>query len=232
MRFSFLRAVVALVPTRGGAHSLAAMAERFNYRPKFVDIRVRKPPEPKADPDIKLCEHPGCLQPATCRAPKSRERANEIWWFCETHAGLYNANWDFFSGMTETDWETFKAAEAHGHRPTWTFRASKDSREARTFRTAATGADWGDPHTAFRGRRGGTGRASPERPEARTPAPVRKALEELGLEDGAEPVQIRRTYAELVRRFHPDSNGGDRSAEARLGAVVKAYKVLKTARRA
>jgi hypothetical protein len=208
------------------------MSSPFTYRPKFVDIRVRKPLQPKADPDVRLCEHAGCDKPATCRAPKSRDNPGEIWWFCEEHAALYNKNWDFFSGMGDTDWDAFKAAEAHGHRPTWTFKASSANREGRTFRAAATGEDWGDPHTIFRGRRGGTGRATPERPQGRTPAPVRQALDELGLSEDAPATDIRAAYAEQVRRFHPDSNGGDRSAEARLSAVVKAYKVLKTARRA
>lgn len=211
---------------------LGPMTNSFNYRPKFVDIRVRKPPQPKANPEIKSCDHPGCARAATCRAPKTRDNPTEIWWFCEEHAALYNKNWDYFSGMGDTDWDAFKAAEAHGHRPTWTFKASKDSREAKTFRNAATGGDWGDPYTVFRGRRGGTGRATPDRPEARTPAPVRQALEDLGLTEASDAAEIRKVYAEQVRRFHPDSNGGDRSAEARLTAVVKAYKVLKTARRA
>ena len=42
--------------------------------------------------------------------------------------------------------------------------------------------------------------------------------------------EIRRRYAELVRRFHPDSNGGDRSAEKQLTDVVKAHSILKKAK--
>ena len=63
-------------------------------------------------------------------------------------------------------------------------------------------------------------------------APIRSAYEELDLTPKATPQEVRAAYADLVRRFHPDSNGGDRSAEARLQAVVKAYKVLKTSKRA
>ena len=37
-------------------------------------------------------------------------------------------------------------------------------------------------------------------------------------------------YSQLVRRYHPDRNGGDRSQEARLGAVIDAWQLLKTAR--
>ena len=38
---------------------------------------------------------------------------------------------------------------------------------------------------------------------------------------------MKRTYKELVKRYHPDVNGGDRSAEERLAQVIRAYGVLK-----
>jgi curved DNA-binding protein CbpA len=55
------------------------------------------------------------------------------------------------------------------------------------------------------------------------------ALSVLSLEEGAAPEAIRLRYAELVKRYHPDSNQGDRSAEAQLQKVVRAYKTLKAA---
>ena len=41
---------------------------------------------------------------------------------------------------------------------------------------------------------------------------------------------LRRRYSELVRRYHPDRNGGDRGFEGKLGAVIEAYQLLKGAR--
>ena len=32
---------------------------------------------------------------------------------------------------------------------------------------------------------------------------------------------------QLVRRYHPDKNGGDRVHEARLGEVIEAYQLLR-----
>ena len=34
----------------------------------------------------------------------------------------------------------------------------------------------------------------------------------------------------LVRQYHPDRNGGDRSFETRLQAVVEAYQLLRRAK--
>jgi curved DNA-binding protein CbpA len=49
------------------------------------------------------------------------------------------------------------------------------------------------------------------------------------LKDDATAALVRARYAELVKRYHPDSNGGDRSYEAQLGKVVRAYQTLKSA---
>jgi curved DNA-binding protein CbpA len=57
----------------------------------------------------------------------------------------------------------------------------------------------------------------------------RNALADLDLTDVADKTQIRVRYTELVKKCHPDSNGGDRSAEHKLQRVLKAWKTLKKA---
>ena len=56
------------------------------------------------------------------------------------------------------------------------------------------------------------------------------AFDTLALPYAASSSEIRRRYAELLRRFHPDSNDGDRGAEEQLSEVVKAHTILKKAR--
>ena len=46
---------------------------------------------------------------------------------------------------------------------------------------------------------------------------------------GAEKAKIKSQYHDLLKRFHPDTNGGDRGAEAKLQRVIKAWKTLKKA---
>jgi curved DNA-binding protein CbpA len=57
--------------------------------------------------------------------------------------------------------------------------------------------------------------------------PERRALSVLGLGEDADRHQLRQRYSSLVRRFHPDKNGGDRSHEGKLGAVIEAYQLLR-----
>ena len=219
------------------------MASAFRYKPKFVDIRVRPP---KADeeepphvhtlkPGEKPCQWPECRAVATARAPKSRELIDDFYWFCQPHAAEYNKGWNYFSGMDDDSVARWRENEAQtGGRPTWQMKAGRMSREAAAFAAkfgsgaAGKGAGaYADAYNLFG--HGGAGKRDPNAPEPagrRLGNLERKALVELDLEQGATGPAIRARYLELVKRFHPDSNGGDRSSEGKLGRVIRAYKTL------
>ena len=101
------------------------MSDVFEYRPKFVDIRVKKPaPEAlEREPADHACDHIGCARAGVHRAPKGREHENQYWRFCAEHAADYNKRWDYFAGMSEGEFSAYLAREETGHRPTWTFRS-------------------------------------------------------------------------------------------------------------
>ena len=48
----------------------------------------------------------------------------------------------------------------------------------------------------------------------------------LGLQHGATESDIKRAYRRLARRFHPDINPGDHTAEARFRQILEAYETL------
>ncbi|HUZ66783.1 MAG TPA: DnaJ domain-containing protein, partial [Beijerinckiaceae bacterium] len=52
----------------------------------------------------------------------------------------------------------------------------------------------------------------------------------LGLDDRADAEGIKARYKELVKRLHPDANGGDRSSEDRLREIIHAYNFLRSAK--
>jgi hypothetical protein len=216
------------------------MSGAFEYKPRFKDIRVRPPKEGEQDPkDVyslkpgeKPCEWPDCRKAASARAPKSRDMLHEHYWFCQGHAAEYNKNWDFFTGMTESDVAAAQAARAVGERPTWQFKASRLSREAASFANGAApgsarGSRYRDPMGLFTDAASGRPRAAPTQKLGRL---EHRALIELDLDEGADAGTIRVRYLDLVKRCHPDSNGGDRSAEDKLQRVLKAYKVLRAAK--
>ena len=214
------------------------MPAAFQYKPRFVDIRVRPPKADEDDttaedvtalkPGERACDHPGCRLAATARAPKSREMLNEHYWFCQPHAAEYNRNWNFFAGMSEGEIRKRQQDELFtGGRPTWEMKAGRFSREAAAFQHRfRRGEGYRDPFNLF-GKNGG--RPVPEAEDRRIGKIERNALADLDLEVGADGPKIRARYTELVRRLHPDANGGDRAGEVRLQKVIKAYQSLRKA---
>jgi DnaJ-class molecular chaperone len=55
-----------------------------------------------------------------------------------------------------------------------------------------------------------------------------KALVVLELDATADETSIKARYKEMVKRHHPDANGGDRSSEEKLREIIQAYNFLKS----
>lgn len=201
------------------------MSETFAYRPKFVDIRVKKPDAAAMarEPSDRQCDHIGCQRAGLHRAPKSRDRGNEFWHFCAAHAADYNKRWNYFEGMSDAEMADFQKQEETGHRPTWTFRSGRLDRFSAAMR-GFKGGRTADPFGMFGGEAANGGPVESKRRLTRLQA---LALEAMSLEEKATGPEIRARYAELVKRWHPDSNGGDRGAEQNLQRVLKAYQTLK-----
>ena len=49
----------------------------------------------------------------------------------------------------------------------------------------------------------------------------------LGVERKATDADIKKAYRNLAKKYHPDKNPGDKSAEAKFKEINEAYEVLK-----
>jgi hypothetical protein len=174
-----------------------------------------------------LCAWPGCDAPGEFRAPAGRgpsfDGPGEWRFLCLDHIRRFNAGYNYFDGMTS---EEIQAAQTpYGG---W-------ERETRAF--ARTGgdpaprwADFTDPLDAIgaRFRRASAAAEAPRRDGRELSGQDRSSLEVLGLSPDCDRRALRVRYSELVRRYHPDRNGGDRSHEKALQAVLDAYAHLKS----
>jgi len=199
----------------------------------FDSIRIKSgtPPEEKIEPEFPECQWKGCARSGKHRAPKGRGREGEYFLFCADHVRQFNSSYNYFDGMSDNEVEDFQKDAAYGHRPTWKVG---ENAHAGGSRRAANADDVRRIDQA----RGGEGkgfhawRAKQARDEARKPQrklkPIeKKSLTTLGLAEGADKDEIKTRFKALVKRHHPDANGGDRGSEDKLREIIQAYNYLK-----
>jgi len=198
------------------------MSGSKEYRPKFgFDIRIRpdgKPKKRKKTTSGKPCCVKGCAASAEWHAPKSRKNMDERIWLCRDHLRAHNENWNFFEGMSDEEIEQHCNQASLGHRPTWPVGK----------RAPRPDASKGQKYWNYGFEDGFAvldGAADPKPRRRQTPLTKGQldALDALGLEEVATLSEVKARYKELVKRFHPDTNGGDRGKEERLRQVIRAY---------
>lgn len=174
---------------------------------------------------VRSCDQPGCGGPGEFRAPKSRDRLDEFHWFCIDHVREYNKAWNYYAGMSQQEVEHETRCDTTWRRPSWPLGA----RSGGVRGLAGRVADLIDGFGLFGGARrpapGGTPNGHltgihPTSPEAR-------ALAIFDLEAPLNLTRLKARYKELVKRHHPDANGGDKLAEERLKDINQAYATLK-----
>lgn len=177
----------------------------------------------------RLCAEAGCQEPGEFRAPLiegaslGRDGPPQFRWLCLDHVREFNAGYNFFRGMSPDEihdaqrptagWEgesrAFNATGGADRPPRWAdFSDPLDAINAR-FRTKMT---------EEAGRKDGKPLSGKDR----------EAMRALALDTDADRAALRRRYSDLVRKYHPDRNGGDRSHEHKLQAVIEAYQHLKS----
>jgi hypothetical protein len=166
------------------------------------------------------CASPGCGKAGEFKAPRDARAGERDWqWLCLDHVRAFNAGYNYYDGMSPDE-----IARAQSPHPSW-------ERKTRAFASNAYArGDVDDPLGILTGRYGdgAFARATTRNGRVLTSAD-RRALSVLRLDEDASMTDIRRRYTELVRRYHPDANNGDRSQEGKLQDVVDAYTHLKSA---
>lgn len=175
----------------------------------------------------RLCSEPGCEEAGEFRAPMlegprgGSDGPGTYRWFCLEHVRAFNQRYNFFNGMSAEEIHQAQRPMAGWERETRAFAAGGADRPPRW-------SDFSDPLDAIsaRFRR----EAAPERQDGKPlSGQDRESLRVLDLPADADRSALRKRYSELVRRYHPDRNGGDRSHEGQLQKVIAAYQQLRQA---
>jgi curved DNA-binding protein CbpA len=199
-----------------------------SYSKYFERIRIRPDPDAELKSRAPCCQWDGCAEAGTHRAPVGRMKEGEYFHFCFEHVREYNRGYNYFSGLADTEIARFQKEALTGHRPTWRMGAGAGAKAAADFSQVRSGGAGyfkrtRDPFNLF----GANGARQPR--ERKTRPLEAKALETLGLGVKATGADIKARYKELVKRHHPDANGGNRGSEDRFRDVIQAYRLLRQA---
>ncbi len=169
------------------------------------------------------CGAAGCAEPGEFRAPLSPgdfDGPGRWHYLCLEHVRVHNMRYNYFAGMSSEEITAAQSPIAGWERTSRPFASLGGD-------PPPAWSDFSDPLDAIAARfRHDVARGVVDR----FTVGEREALKVMGLKDDVDRLALRQRYSELVRRFHPDRNGGDRSLEAKLGKVIAAYQTLKGAR--
>lgn len=173
----------------------------------------------------RVCDHPACDEAGEFRAPPlegagPHDGPPRFRYFCLEHVRAFNAGYNYFDGMTADEIHQAQRPMAGWESETRAFSRSRMGDQGPRW------ADFADPLDAIGAR---FARAKGRDDGKPLSGDDRRSLDVLGLKPDADRAALRKRYSELVRRYHPDRNGGDRSHEAALGKVIAAYQHLRKA---
>lgn len=200
---------------------------------KYFDIiRIKsgsRDPEPEKV-DEPACQWKGCDNAGKFRAPKGRDREGEFYLFCADHIRQFNASYNYFDGMSDAEVEDFQRDSSYGHRPTWKSGANayvggkrRNATSDDVARVAKTRASGAKGFQAWRARQ----EQEAKQPQRKLKPLEKKSITVLGLAESASKEEIKSRFKALVKRHHPDANGGDRGSEEKLREIIQAYNYLK-----
>ena len=159
---------------------------------------------------------------------RGRQFEGEYLNLCLDHVREYNRDYNFFQGLDDAAVSSFQKDAEPAIAPRGGL-ARIPGPAARSVRKAPPGgfrrhAAHDDPFELFSD--------TPGRRPSQAARPVRnaerKALHSLGLDEAATSDQVKSRYKTLVKRLHPDANGGSRDNEDKLKEVIQAYDYLCT----
>lgn len=159
------------------------------------------------------CAWPGCAGEGEHRAPRSRHALTDYLWYCLEHIRQYNAAWNYYAGMTEREVEAEVRRDTVWQRPSWPLGGGTNGfSRPRIHDGFAFFYDGGEP--------------CPPRADHHPRTREEQAMIVFDLRPPVDCKTVKERYKVLVKRHHPDANGGDKAAEEKFKEINDAYRII------
>ena len=162
-----------------------------------------------------ICDWKNCKEMGSYKAPIEKDNSRKFRLLCLEHIKLFNKNWNYFDGMGQNEIENFLKSDLTWHRPTQKF-GSYDNFFNILWNNALE-----DKLNIFKGSN------FKEFKKTKISQTDRDALEVMGLNDQVKWEEIHSKFKNLVKKYHPDKNQGNKEFEDKLKKITLAYSQLK-----
>jgi len=167
------------------------------------------------------CQWTGCKERGKYRAPVNRY-LQKFYWLCLEHVRTYNSQWNYLEGMSESEIELEIRNSTTWNRPTW----KMESLGNQSFGWQGANDMFGVLGTSAN--RKNTDKEKNNTVKVRRlEADHKKALAILNLDETLSLKILKSRYKFLVKKYHPDANGGCTKAEQRMKLINFAYTKLR-----
>jgi len=167
---------------------------------------------------VRLCEWEECSNAGEHRAPESRDKLKSYRWFCLEHIRAYNRSWNYYEGMTDEEVEADLKRDTVWHRPSWRLGAGRgDDIQFNPSHFDDVFSIFGEEHPSSEGE---------NRSQWNVNTPEGEALAIMDLKPPLTTEKVKARYKELVKRHHPDANGGDKKSEEMFKKISIAYNTI------
>jgi len=188
--------------------------------------------ENKIGDKIKKCSWENCELEGEYRAPKSKSQIREYYYFCIEHVRIYNNSWNYYEGMSDQDVENLVRSDLTWNRPTWPLSKSFDKRpqfdesinvENIYFSNIYNNFD--DPLDLM-AEHSNNDFIVLNNKVSKFTEEEKRALRKLELDSSLTINDLKNRYKVLVKKYHPDVNGGNKNLEETLKQINTSYRLL------
>ena len=165
-----------------------------------------------------ICDHKNCKKIGQYKAPIEKDNSKKFRWLCLDHIKEFNRSWDYFKGMSDQEVSVFLKSDMTWHKPTQSFN-SPDNFFNILWKNTLNG---GESILS-------NGHGEKIKTKINFSNKDREAFKIIELEVGTKWDKIQIKFKELVKKYHPDMNSGNKKFEEKLKIVTLAYTQLKLA---
>ena len=168
----------------------------------------------------KMCDHLNCTYYGEYKAPKSRSKLNEYYFFCLQHVTIYNKSWDFYKGLSVDEIELSMRKDTVWDRPSWPLKGnpSKVMNQLKEFLVT--------DYSLFEKEKEIRDFLKNKMFDENLTNQEYQSLKVLKINMPISVDEIKKKYKKLVKIFHPDVNDNNKNAEKKFKEITEAYKIL------